>query len=82
MTRQQITIRKFLNAATPDEARAVAKVAKTSVAHLRHIAHGRRGISCDLAWRLEIATHNCGHGGTELFLSQQVLCAACGTYRA
>lgn len=76
MTRQQKVIRDFLKTATPDEARAVAKEAKTSVAHLRHIASGRRGISCDLAWRLHIGSHNIK--GPRLH--QKQLCAACGTY--
>lgn len=61
------TMRKWLRSVTPDEARAVAKAAKTSVPHLRHIAAGRRQVSADLAQRIAHA------GGPD----QQVMCLAC-----
>lgn len=75
MTRQQTAVRKWLRATTPDQAREVAAAAKTSVPHLRHIAHGRRGISCDLAYRLADASVILPR---DLRLAQPALCAACG----
>lgn len=66
--RPSTAMRRWLHAVTPDEARAVAKAAGTSVPHLRHIAAGRRGVSADLAQRL-------AHAAPELY--QRELCAAC-----
>lgn len=75
MARPNIIIRDWLAAATPAEARAFAKRAKTSVPHLRHIAKGRRGITAALAQRLSIASHGMN---VALRLQQTDLCAACG----
>jgi len=75
MKRTSTTIKEWLHFATPDQARAVAKEAGTSVAHLRHVAHGRRRMSADLAQRLAAASmilHK-----SALRLSQRDLCAAC-----
>jgi plasmid maintenance system antidote protein VapI len=74
MGRPNTIIRDWLQAATPDEARQLAKAAKTSVPHLRHIAKGRRGISADLAQRL---AHASGGLPTVLALYQTQLCDAC-----
>jgi len=68
MTRAHKAVAKWLSTVTPAEARAAAKAAKTSVPHLRHIAHGRRGVSADLAQRLAHAVPK---------LDQRVLCEAC-----
>jgi hypothetical protein len=68
MTRAQQVVAKWLRTHTPEDARRLAKAAKTSVPYLRHVAHGRRGISADLAQRL-------AHGSSEL--DQRALCAAC-----
>jgi hypothetical protein len=60
-------IRKWLTSVSPDQAREAARSAGTSVAHLRHIGAGRRGMSADLAQRLAHATD----------LDQRELCEAC-----
>lgn len=67
-------IRDWLKAATPAEARAFAKRAKTSVPHLRHIAKGRRGIYPELAQRL---AHASAGMNPALWLLQTDLCAVC-----
>ncbi len=68
-------IARWLAAATPDQARALAKAARSSVPHLRHIAHGRRKVSAELAQRLV-------HASTKLkdpalLLDPMSLCEAC-----
>lgn len=73
MSRRPNAMRQWLTQATPEQARALAKAAKTSVAHLRHIATGRRGVSAELAQRL-------AHAATAPKmppLYQTELCAAC-----
>jgi plasmid maintenance system antidote protein VapI len=60
-------IKRWLKQVTPDEARKAAQIAKTSVAHLRHIAAGRRGMTAEMAQRVAHATG----------LKQKDLCAAC-----
>lgn len=75
MSKPNIVIRKWLRTATPDQARELAKAADTSVAHLRHIAAGRRGMTAEMAQRLV-------HGSKSLhtrslYLDQQELCEAC-----
>jgi plasmid maintenance system antidote protein VapI len=74
MPRPNTVIRDWLKAATPAEAKAFAKRAKTSVAHLRHIAAGRRGITAAFAQRLARASAGMNPG---LWLEQTDLCAAC-----
>lgn len=69
-------IAKWLRAATPDQARALAKAADTSVPHLRHIAAGRRATSADLAQRLAHASKTLKVRA--LYLDQRSLCKACG----
>ena len=66
--RPNVHVRDFLREATPEYARKVAKAAKTSVPHLRHIAAGRRNVSADLAQRL-------AHASPALL--QRKLCKAC-----
>lgn len=75
MRRPQTAMRDWLHTATPDQAREVAKIADTSVPHLRHIAAGRRQMSAELAQRL-------AHASRELHvlalrLDQRELCRAC-----
>ena len=72
MGRPNSTIRAWLKAATPDEARLLAKRADTSVPHLRHVAAGRRGISAELAQKL---AHASAQG--DRLLDQRDLCTAC-----
>lgn len=82
-------LRHWLIAATPDQIKQLAKGARTSVAQLRHIAHGRRAASADLAQRIAHASvevrqsspSGFDEGGRELptpvYLDQTELCAAC-----
>lgn len=75
MRRPNTTMRDWLHMATPDDAREVAKLADTSVPHLRHIAAGRRNMSAELAQKL-------AHASRELHvlalrLDQRELCKAC-----
>lgn len=74
MSKSSTSVSRFLERATPDQARAVAKKAKTSVAHLRHIASGRRGVTADMAQRLAHATTGVPDA---LRLDQRALCDAC-----
>jgi hypothetical protein len=64
MRRPQTTMRDWLKKALPMEARQVAKIAGTSVPHLRHIAAGRRQMSADLAQRLAHASQELMIKGT------------------
>jgi len=77
MRRPNTTMRNWLQAATPNQARELAKAADTSVAHLRHIAAGRRAVSADLAQRLAHASLSIGDY-QDLILDQRELCVACG----
>jgi len=70
-------IAKWLRLATPDNARQLAKVADTSVPHLRHIAAGRRSVSAELAQRLAHASRTLK--AKALLLDQRLLCKACGS---
>lgn len=75
MRRPNTAMKDWLKSATPEQARAVAKVAETSVPHLRHIAAGRRNMSAELAQKL-------AHSSKELhiralYMNQQELCRAC-----
>ncbi|MFI4971321.1 MAG: hypothetical protein ACHP7H_01465 [Hyphomicrobiales bacterium] len=66
-------ISRLLKNLSPDEARAFAKAAKTSVPSLRHIGKGRRGVSCEMAVRLVNAS--------EGSLVQEELCEGCKARR-
>lgn len=68
-------IQLFLREHEPDTTRMVAKAAKTSVPYLRHVAAGRRGITCEMAERLAQATKQFT-GITRL--KRGDLCATCG----
>lgn len=75
MLKSHTVIRKWLRSATPDQARELATAANTSVAYLRHVAAGRRGMTADMAQRL-------AHGSRQLhtrslYLDQRELCEAC-----
>lgn len=67
-------IRDWLKAASPAEAKQLAKRAKTSVPHLRHVAKGRRGMTAEFAQRLAHASVGMNPA---LWLMQTELCAAC-----
>ena len=69
-------IAKWLRLATPDNARALAKAADTSVPHLRHLAAGRRRVSAEFAQRLANASRTLKIKA--LLLDQRLLCHACG----
>ena len=76
MLKSHTVIRKWLRSATPDQTRELATAANTSVAYLRHVAAGRRGMTADMAQRL-------AHGSKQLrtkslYLDQRTLCKACG----
>jgi transcriptional regulator with XRE-family HTH domain len=75
MRKPQTALRDWLQATTPTQAREVAKAAETSVPHLRHIAHGRRNMSAELAQRLAHASKELKHRA--LYLDQRELCVAC-----
>ena len=66
-TRQAISY--LLKKLSPDEARAFAKRAKTSVPSLRHVGKARRGVSCAMAFRLVEASQG--------LLSMEELCDGC-----
>lgn len=74
MARPNAIIRDWLKTATPEEARTLAKRAKTSVPHLRHVAAGRRGITAQFAQRLARASVGFNPA---LWLYQVELCHAC-----
>lgn len=74
MTRPATVVRNWLRLASPQDARDLARFAKTSVPHLRHIAAGRRGISPELAQRL---AHGSGNFNPIFQLSQTELCRTC-----
>lgn len=76
MARSNTALRDWLLQASPDQARQLAKAAETSVANLRHIAHGRRRASAGLAQRLTHVSHRLFP--TRLWLYQKELCEACG----
>jgi hypothetical protein len=65
-------IARLMRSLKPAEARKFAHHAGTSVVYLRHIGTGRRGISCDMAWRLSEAADKIG-----LVIPQTDLCEAC-----
>jgi plasmid maintenance system antidote protein VapI len=67
-------VRDWLAAATPEEAKALARRAKTSVPHLRHVAKGRRGMTAEFAQRL---AHASAALKPTLWLLQTDLCTAC-----
>lgn len=76
MSKPNTVIRKWLRIATPDQARELAKQSNTSVAYLRHVAAGRRGMTSEMAQRL---AHGSKHLRTRsLYLDQQALCEVCG----
>lgn len=69
------TMSRWIDANTPEAVAAVAKAAKTSVAHLHHIAKGRRKARADLAMRIADATYAVSEPVTHL--DQRDLCATC-----
>lgn len=73
------SLKKWLAEATPDQTKRLAKEAGTSVAQLRHIAHGRRAASASLAQRIAHASqYDYGNlGASPLPMDQRELCDAC-----
>lgn len=76
MTQPKNAIFKWLHLATPDQAKQLAKAAKTSVPHLRHIAAGRRHMSADMGQRIAAASRTLKTRA--LYLDQRDICRACG----
>ena len=76
MIKPSTVIAKWLKTATPDQARELAKAAETSVAYLRHVATGRRGMTAEMAQRLAHASKELHT--RSLYLDQRALCEACG----
>lgn len=76
MPLSKATMSRWLRVATPENTKALAKAAKTSVEHLKHIARGRRGVSAELAQRLAAASRTLRHRA--LYLDQRELCEVCG----
>jgi len=76
MTPPKNAIYKWLRKATPEQKKAFVKAADTSMAHLLHIASGRRGITADMAQRLAAASKTLHT--RKLYLEQRDLCKACG----
>ncbi len=70
---KQRALRSWMKQATPLEKRELAKLAKTSVENLYHVAAGRRGVSSTLAIRLEEAS--LALGGS--MLKREELAAGC-----
>jgi hypothetical protein len=66
---------RWLRKATTKERAALAKAAKTSSGHLKHVATGRRGVSADVAIDLAAASHTLK--SHKLYLDQRELCHAC-----
>lgn len=73
--KKNVAVAQWLGHATPKQARSAARRAGTSVAHLRHIAAGRRQVSAALALRLVRATKT--PSGLNPPLTQDQLCHAC-----
>lgn len=72
-------MKKWLQAATPEEAIRLATLSKTSVAYLRQMAGGYRKegrVGADLAQALERASIKVARAGLPK-LSLGALCAAC-----
>jgi hypothetical protein len=68
-------VRKWLTLATPEQKRALAKAAKTSVEQLKHLGAGRRSASAELSQRLSRASRTLK--SKALVLDQRDLCPAC-----
>lgn len=73
-----LSLTAWLSKATPDQARKLAKFAKSSVKSIRHIAAGRRRGSADAAVKLgnasvKISTESLGA------IDQGSVCPACKT---
>lgn len=67
----------WLSQSTSHEIKQLAQRAKTSVAQLRHIAHGRRAASAALAQRIAHASEMFPYNVAKPLLQTQ-LCEACG----
>lgn len=76
MMTPKVAMSKWLRIATPAQAKALAKAAKTSVPHLNHIATGRRQVGAELAQRIATASKTLKHRA--LYLDQRDMCKICG----
>lgn len=76
MTPPKNAIYKWLQVATTKQVQDVAKAAKTSRAHLRNVATGRRSMSAEFAQTLAHASLILKVRA--LRLDQRELCKACG----
>jgi hypothetical protein len=70
-------MRQWLNTATPSQKKQVALAAGTSVAHMQHIAGGRRRVEAGLAQKLEAASKTLHVRA--LLIDARTLCEACAT---
>jgi hypothetical protein len=77
MSTSKNAMRKWLDRATPEQKKALAKAAKTSQGQLKHLAAGRRTASAGLAQKIAAASRTLHT--RELYLDQRDLCEACGT---
>jgi transcriptional regulator with XRE-family HTH domain len=76
MTAPKNAIYKWMKTATPDQKKALAKAAGTSVGQLKQLQSGNRGASAALAQRLAAASKTLHIRA--LYLDQRDLCDACG----
>jgi pyrroline-5-carboxylate reductase len=70
-------MRQWLDKATPAQKKIVAVAAGTSVAHLQHIAGGRRKVEAGLAQSIAAASKLLHKKA--LLIDARTLCEACGT---
>lgn len=68
-------MRQWLNKATSAQKRIVAEAADTSVAHLQHVAGGRRNAEAAFAQRLSAASKLLHVKA--LYIDARTICAAC-----
>lgn len=76
------SLKKWLSAATPKEKSKLAKLAKTSISYLRHLANGRRKITAEQAARIESATQKIEKVPNVLRGEISPTCAACPYYKS
>ena len=76
MTKPKNAIYKWMKSATPDQKRALAKAAGTSVGQLKQLASGNRSASAGLAQKLAAASKTLHVRA--LYLDQREICEACG----
>ncbi len=74
-----ISLTRWLQLASPEQARKLAKLARTSVKSLRHIAAGRRNGSAEAAIRIVAAAAQIetNDRGSNRPIDQASVCPAC-----